>query len=169
MLSKGEIVRGLVGFDISVDEVPHVGLVGFQVQLFVSGVADDLAQLEIVVKFLFDALDVGIAITGFAQFVRDIGIGTHQRDRRLVKRGTLRFMCLQVIRNLGIAAEIMDMLQLTLGRLHRLAEQRNGFQRIVQSFPAFGQAVLQQNLRDRHRLRCDPARRYKRRWRSPPF
>lgn len=32
-----------VSFDISVDEVPHVGLVGFQVQVFGSGIANDLA------------------------------------------------------------------------------------------------------------------------------
>ena len=32
MLSNGEIFRGSIGLDVGVDEVPHVGLIGFQVE-----------------------------------------------------------------------------------------------------------------------------------------
>jgi hypothetical protein len=42
-------------------------------------------------------------------------------------------MRFKIIVNLCVAAEIMDMLQLTLGRSHWLAEQSNGFQRIIES------------------------------------
>ena len=55
-------------------------------------------------------------------------------------------MLLQVGRNLRVAAEVVDVLQLALRRLHRLAQQRDGFQRVVQPFPALRQAVLQQHL-----------------------
>ena len=34
----------LVGLDVGVDEVPHVGFVGFQVEPLAAGLADDLAQ-----------------------------------------------------------------------------------------------------------------------------
>ena len=37
MLSKGEIFLRLIGFDVGVDEVPHVGLIRFQVEAFAAG------------------------------------------------------------------------------------------------------------------------------------
>ena len=50
MSSKGEIFPRLIGFDVGVDEVPHVGLVGLEVEGFAAGLADDLAQFEIAVE-----------------------------------------------------------------------------------------------------------------------
>ena len=45
--------------------------------------------------------------------------------------------------DLYVAAEVVDVLQLAPGRLHGFADQRRGLQRIIQSLPTFGQAVLQ--------------------------
>jgi len=52
--------------------VPHVGLAGFHIQLFIGCITDNLPQLKILVKFLFDALNIGIAVSGFVQFAVDI-------------------------------------------------------------------------------------------------
>src|SRR5258708_2792998 len=49
-------------------------------------------------------------------------------------------------RNLGVAAEVVDVLQLALRRLDRLAEQGEGLERRVEPFFSFLQAVLQQHL-----------------------
>ena len=38
---KSEIFRGSRGLDVGVDEVAHVGLVGFEVDGFAAGLADD--------------------------------------------------------------------------------------------------------------------------------
>ena len=81
-------------------------------------------------------LDVGVAISGGLQFVGDVGIGPHQAGGRFVKRGALRFPLLKICRDLRVAAEIVDVLQLTLRRFDRLAEQRDGFERIVQALAA---------------------------------
>ena len=88
---------------------------------------------------------VGV-VAGAIKVVRNVGIGPHQRHRGLVERDTLGLVLGQLRRNLGVAAEVVDVLQLALGRLHRLAEQRDGFQRVVQTLAALGQAVLQQDL-----------------------
>ena len=45
----------LVGFDVGVDEVAHVRLVGFQVEALAAGLADDLAKFQIAVDFVLDA------------------------------------------------------------------------------------------------------------------
>jgi hypothetical protein len=41
----------------------------------------------------------------------------------------------------------MHVLQLAPGRLHRLAQQGEGFQRMVEPLPAFLEAILHQHLR----------------------
>ena len=66
--------------------------------------------------------DVGIAVTGSFQFVGDVGVGAQQGHGRLVESGALRFTLRQVFRDFGIAAEIVDVLQLSPGRFHRFAE-----------------------------------------------
>ena len=86
------------------------------------------------------------AVAGRVQLIRDVGIGAHQGDRRLVERGALRLALLQVGRDLGVAAEIMDVLQLALRRLHRLAEQRERFERVVEPLAALSQSILQQHF-----------------------
>ena len=61
---EGRNLSRLIGFDVGVDEVPHVGLVGFQVEALAAGLADDLAQLQVAVERLLDAGDLGSAVTG---------------------------------------------------------------------------------------------------------
>ena len=53
----------------------------------------------------------------------------------------------QVRGDFGVAAKVVDMLQLPLRRLHVLAQQGQCLQRGVQPLLAFGQAVLQQHRR----------------------
>ena len=43
VVEGGDLAR-FVGFDVGVDQVAHVGFVGFQVEGFAAGLADDLAQ-----------------------------------------------------------------------------------------------------------------------------
>ena len=146
MLSKRRNLPRLIGFDVGVDEVTHVRFIGFQVQAFPAGLADDLAHFQVMVELLLDAGDVGRRVSGGFQFVGDVGVGAHQRHGRLVERGALRLAFLQVAWNLRVAAEIVDVLQFTLRRFHRLAQQRERFQRLVQPLPPFRQAILQQHL-----------------------
>ena len=96
-------------------------------------------------ELLLDAGDVGVAVPGGVQLVGDVGIGAHQRHGRLVERRPLRLAFLQVGRDLGVAAEVVDVLQLALRRLDRLAQQRERFQRVVQPLLALSQTVLQQH------------------------
>ena len=41
---EGRNLPRLIGLDVGVDQVPHVGLVGFEVERLAAGLADDLAQ-----------------------------------------------------------------------------------------------------------------------------
>ncbi len=72
-------------------------------------------------ELLFDTADVGTAVSGGFQFVGDVGVGSHQGHGRLVELGPLRFTFLKVGSNLGVAAKVVDVLQLALERLNRLA------------------------------------------------
>ena len=101
--------------------MPHIGLVSFEVETFPAGSADDFADIEIVLKLLLDTSDVGLAVSGGLQLVCDIGVGPRQGGGRLIKCGALRFPFLQVRRYLCVAAEVVDVLQLILRRLHGLA------------------------------------------------
>jgi hypothetical protein len=56
-----------------------------------------------------------------AQFVGDGGVGAHQSNGRLVERGPLRFPFFQIGGDLSVAAEIMDVLQVALGRFDPFA------------------------------------------------
>ena len=84
----------LVGFDVGVNEVTHVGFVGFEVQALTTGLPDDLAQFQVTINLLLDAADILLAVAGALQFVGDIGEGAHQRNSRLVESGPLRLVCL---------------------------------------------------------------------------
>ena len=59
-LQQAHVVEGrdlprLVGLDVGVDQVPHVGLVGLEVEGLAAGLADDLAEVQVVVELLLDA------------------------------------------------------------------------------------------------------------------
>ena len=88
-----------------------------------------------------------VAVTGVRQVVSDVGEGAHQSGGRFVESDALRFVLLQVVGNFGVAAEIMDVFQLALGRLHRLAQERKGFQRLIEPFPSLLETILQQHFR----------------------
>src|SRR5208283_1762070 len=64
-----------VGLDIGIDEVPHIGLIGLEIERLAAGLADDFAQIQKMVALLFDAGDVSGAIAGGLQLIGDIGIG----------------------------------------------------------------------------------------------
>ena len=165
---EGRDLPRLVGLDVGVDEVAHVRLVGLEVEALAAGLADDLAHVQVVVELPLDAGDVGGAVAGGLQLVGDVGVGAHQGHGGLVERGPLRLPLLQIGRDLGVAAEVVDVLQLALGRLHRLAEQGQRLQRVVEALLALLQAILQAAPPGRPRPRCGPAPRCRPRWRSRP-
>jgi hypothetical protein len=57
--------------------MPHIGLVGFEVERFAAGLADDLAQVQVMVEPLLDAADIRRAVTGGLQFVGYVGVGSY--------------------------------------------------------------------------------------------
>ena len=71
------ILNSLDSGQEGVDEVPHVSLVGFEVKRLTAGLANDFADVQVVLKLLLDAPDVGTAVAGRLQFVGDVGIGSH--------------------------------------------------------------------------------------------
>src|SRR2546425_5888247 len=83
---EGRNLPWLIGLDVGVDQMPHVGLIGLQVEAFTAGLADNLPQLQVMVELLPDAGDVGAAVSGSFQFVGDVGVGAYQRGSRLVER-----------------------------------------------------------------------------------
>src|ERR1700733_11634713 len=48
----------LVGLDVSINQMPHVGFVGFQVERFTARLLDNLADIQEMLKLLLDAGDV---------------------------------------------------------------------------------------------------------------
>ena len=123
--------------------MPHVRLVRLEVQLLAARQPDDFPKLQIVINLLPDAADVRIPVASRVQFILDVGVGTNQSHGALVQRVPLRLPFLQVGGDFGVAAEVADVLQFVLRRLHRLAEQRERLDSIVEAFPALAQAVLQ--------------------------
>ena len=82
-VQQADIVEGrnlsrLIGLNVGVDQVPHVSLVSLQVEALAAGLANDLADIQVMVKLLLDAGYVGLGVSGPVQFVGDIGIGPHQ-------------------------------------------------------------------------------------------
>jgi hypothetical protein len=55
--------------------VAHVGFVGFEIDRFAAGFADDFAEVEIPVDLIFDPIDFGGAIASSGEFVGDVGVG----------------------------------------------------------------------------------------------
>ena len=136
----------LAGFDIGVDQVPHVSLERLEVQGFAAGLADDLADGKVLIQLGLDGLGVLFAVPGCSHFIGHIAIRAQQRHHTLVESHALRFVGLEVVGNLGITAEVVNVLQLTLGRLYWLAQQEQCFQRSIQPFPAQRQPVLQHHF-----------------------
>ena len=64
----------------------------------------------------------------------------------LVDRNPLRLMRLQVVRYLGVATKILNVLQFALRVRHRFTQQGEGLQCGIQSITSQYQAVFQQNL-----------------------
>ena len=70
--------------------------------------------------------------------VGHIGIGPQQFDDAVIQARATRLMGSQIIRQFGIAAKIMNIFQISLGRRHRLTGKLKSFHRRVQFFPAGG-------------------------------
>ena len=117
-----------------VDEVPHVGLVGLQVETLAARLADDLADVEVVLETILDAGDVGGVVSSRFEFVGDVGVRANQGCGRLIERRPLRLPFLQVRWDLGVPAKVVDVLQLALGRIDRFAQEGERFQRLIESF-----------------------------------
>jgi tryptophanyl-tRNA synthetase len=45
-LPNGEILRGSIGLNVGVDQMPHIRLIRLHIQRFPTGLADDFAQLR---------------------------------------------------------------------------------------------------------------------------
>ena len=68
----------------------HIRFIGFQIDGLSAGLADQLAQFQIMVEFFFDVCDIGLTVPGPFQFIGNIGKGAHQRRGGLVEGGALR-------------------------------------------------------------------------------
>lgn len=110
-----------VRLDIGIDQVTHVGFVSLEIECLAAGLVNHFPNVHIVFDLLFDAADVFKAIAGLVHFVSYGGVGTDKRHSRLIKRDPLRFSFLQVGSDLGVATEIVNVLQFVLWRLYRLA------------------------------------------------
>ncbi len=61
MSSNAETFLRFVGLDVGIDQVPHIGFVGFQVEAFAAGLTDHLPQLQIIVdSFLRRVISAGL-------------------------------------------------------------------------------------------------------------
>lgn len=69
------------------------------------------------VELLLDAGNVGTAISCRFQLIGDIGVDANEGRGRLVESGALRLPFLEVRRNFRVAAEVVNVFQLALGRL----------------------------------------------------
>ena len=112
----------------------------------VEGAGGFARQRNVDLEFLLDPLDPHLGVSGLRQIVRDVGVGPHQRDDGLVELYALRLARLQIRSNLGVAAEIVNVFQLAPRRLHRFAQQRQRFERIVQAITAQVEAILEQHI-----------------------
>ena len=110
-----------VGLDVSVDEVAHVGLVRLEVEAFAAGLADGISDLDVVIELRLDMGNLADGVAGRFQLIDNVRVGANQRGGGFVERASLRFAVLQIGRDFGVSAEIMDVLQFALGRDDRLA------------------------------------------------
>jgi hypothetical protein len=131
---EGRNLPRFVGLDVGVDQMPHVGFIRFEVQTLATGLANNLADIEVLGELLLDTGDVVTAVSCLFQLVGNVGVGTHEGRGRLVESGALRFPFLQVRRNLRVAAKVSDVLQFAFGWRDWLAQQGDGFQSIVETF-----------------------------------
>ena len=71
------------------------------------------------------------------QFVRDIGEGPHDSGSCFIEGGSPRLALPQVVRDLGIAAEVVDVLQFAFGRLHEGSHSiAISFESVIQALSA---------------------------------
>ena len=126
--------------------MPHVGLVGLHIERLSTGLLNGLPEVQVMVLQPLDPCDVLAGITGGLEFIGDVGISSYERCGPLVKRRALRLSLAEVGRDLGIAAEVMDVLQFPLGWLDRLDQQRQLLDGLVESLLALGQSVLDHDL-----------------------
>ena len=80
-----------ISLNVGVDEVPHIGFIGFEVQAFATGLADNLAKSKIMLKLTLDARNVRPTVSGSLQFIGNVGVGADKRCGRFVERSALWF------------------------------------------------------------------------------
>ena len=124
----------------------HVRLIGLQVEALAARLSDDLADVQVVLETILDAGDVGGAISGRFELVGDVGVSAQQCHGRLVERRPLWLPFLQVGRDLGVPAEVVDVLQLAFRRFHGLAQEGERFQRLVEAFLSLLETIVQQHI-----------------------
>ena len=98
------------------DQVAHVGLVGLEVQRFARCLSHQVAKVQVMLQLGLHAVHVLGRISRALQFVGRIRPRSDQRHHGLVHRHTLWFPLLQVRRDLGVATEVVDVVQVALRR-----------------------------------------------------
>src|SRR6266516_358654 len=136
----------LVSLDVRVDQVSHIGFVRLEVERFAAGVANDLPHVEVVCELILDAAHIGWAVSRALQLVGNVGVGADQGSGGFVERGALGLPLLEVRWNLGVAAEVVDVLELASRSCYRLANQRQRFDRGIETLPPLLQAILNQHF-----------------------
>ena len=101
--------------------MPHVGFVGFEVEGFAAGFADDFPEIGVLFCGLFDAGNVWGAIACGFEFVGNAGIATEKGGCCFVEFCALRFAILEVGGEFGVAAEVTNMGEVVSRRLDGFA------------------------------------------------
>ncbi len=126
--------------------MPHVGFVGFEVEGFAAGFADDFAQVGVFFDELFDAGDVAGAVACGFEFVGEVGVAAEEVGCGFVEFGALGFAVFQVGREFGVAAEVADVGEVVFGRGDGFAEEMQGFEGVVEAIASFFEAILEEDL-----------------------
>jgi hypothetical protein len=148
-LSKVGNLPWFRSLDISVDKVPHVGFVRFDVEGLTAGISNDTPHIQKMLQLLLNTANVYNIIARAFHFISNVGVSAHQGCSGFVERRTLRFPFLQVGRNFRVATEVMNVLQFILGSLNRLAQKSKGFDSVIETFFALLKPILQQDFRSR--------------------
>ena len=161
-------VSGRIGLDVRVEEVPHVRLVGLDVQLLARVLLDRGADVAVELDLLLQRRRLGVGVAGLGEILRDVGEGAHKGGHGLVERNAQRLGLVQRIRVGGVAAEVMQVLLHLARQRHRLAQIAQRLAGLVELLLALLQPVLEVDVVVAAVAldRCPARRSCRRRW--PP-
>lgn len=71
--------------------MPHIGFVGFEIEGFAAGFADDFAEVGVFLGELFDAGNVARAVACGFEVVGDVGVAAEEIGCGFVEFGSLVF------------------------------------------------------------------------------